>query len=350
VGLGIWREVFVSLLYSKHTVNAGKLGMALGLGIVFGQILSPYSSVEPPIWLRNPNAAIWYLTWALLLLVMCYFFFKWVAATASPWLSVAIHSRSPYPFYTIGLILAGIVSGLLFRIMGIIQIFIQPLTPASVGDLLFSLFFTSFAIFSSIFDEPLTLISLILLWAFPLGVWFWRDRFPLAISKWVFLEQPSYPLQLDIQKQLQLRPALTSGLKGGLIYCILLISIALLQRLTFPEAVRQTVAFKLTTFYLIDFGLAIFIQAIIATKVARKIRELTVAHGLLAAFTSGCVMTVGDLIINFLFGDKINPLFVWIVFSHIINLGAILALLSMMVISLPKHLHNLFTRSNLQKA
>jgi hypothetical protein len=67
-------------------------------------------------------------------------------------------------------------------------------------------------------------------------------------------------------------------------------------------------------------------QAGVAAIVASRVRRLSGLHGLCAAFVAGCVMTVGALGLNLLFGGTINSKLAWGVFNDVVNIGALLAL------------------------
>ncbi|MBD2211282.1 M48 family metalloprotease [Nostoc linckia FACHB-104] len=332
VGLGVWREVFVALVHNTHYVKAGRLGISLGLGLILGQNLSFYGMLETPIWHQHPITITWYLVWGALFLFCLYYFFEWLATGATAWLRVAISLNSPRPFYINGLIIASVLLTLLLGAINIIQLLVEVFTPNSILSIFSNSILVLFFLYTNFINEPL-IIAFILLWAYPLSIWFWRERLvdSIPVSNWVFLEQPSHQIRINIQTQLQLGYTFSSSLKGGLIYCCLLVAIRLLLRVTLPEAIKETDSIKLMIFYVAHVGLAALIQTGIAVKVSKKVKELSIAHGLLAAFVTGCVMSIATLSINLMFGGTIDVQFVWLVFSHILNLGAFLALLAMMV-------------------
>jgi hypothetical protein len=111
----------------------------------------------------------------------------------------------------------------------------------------------------------------------------------------------------------------------GFLYWGVLLLIRVGARLSFPEAVRNTDDFLLA-FYLVQVTIAALMQAGLAAVVAGWVRRLGALHGLFSAFVAGCVMTVGLLTLNLVFGGTANPKFVWDTFSQIVNEGALLAL------------------------
>ena len=165
----------------------------------------------------------------------------------------------------------------------------------------------------------------------------WRDRQTSSISlpKWGFLDQTPDQSHLPTQKRVHVHPALMTGLRGGLIYCVLLLALRLGLRLLLPESVRNADWFQLVILACY-VGFAALMQAGIAMKVARKIKSFNGVHGLFASFTAGCVMTLSVLVINILFGGTINAQFSWQIFSLAVNWGALLSLLGMMVMRLPE--------------
>jgi Zn-dependent protease with chaperone function len=346
IGLGVWRGTFVALVRNQHSTEVGKLGIGLGLGLMFGQVLSfdNIASSQKALglaqfdWAMQFASTAFNLLWSVLLLVSLYYFFRWIAVGASVWLRVAISSDSPRPFYIAGLIVAGLWLTLWFGVVFLIRnADVLLLTPNSIG-VLFSLILFFPVVIGYITLQPLTLIALASLWVFPLSVWLWRDRRTNSTSlpKWGFLDQAPDQPHLLTQKRLQVYPALMMGLMGGLIYCCLLLILRVGLRILLPESVRDADWFKLVLFYTGYLGWAALMQAGIAMKVVRKIKSFNGVHGLFAAFTAGCVMTLGMLGVNILFGGTINAQFSWQVFSLAVNWGALLSLLGIMVMRLPK--------------
>jgi hypothetical protein len=177
--------------------------------------------------------------------------------------------------------------------------------------------------------SPFSLVALVSLWAFPLSTCLWHQSQPNStfLPKWGFLDQ--MPNQVHQPIQLEVYPAIRMGLIGGLIYCCLLLVIRLGIRAFLPEPVR--LSFLIT----VQMGLAVLMQAGIAVKVARTVQSLDKVYGLFAAFIAGCVMTVGVLALNLLFGGTITPQFTWTVLSPIVNGGTLVSLLAMLILRLP---------------
>lgn len=349
VGLGVWRETFASLMHNIGSVKAGKLGIGLGLGILFGQVLSfdSITSSWKSLGLEQLDPAIqltsiaFNLIWSFLLLVSLYCFFKWVATGAAAWLNVAMSSLLPRSLYIVGLIVAGIWLSLWFGVIFLIRNTDVVLFTSRSVEVFFSLILLSPVVVGYIALQPLTLIALISLWAFPLSAWLWRDRlrptYSTSLPSWVFLEQTSHQLNLPTQNQPQFRSTFITGLINGLTYCGLLLVIRLILRVIIPESVRGADWFKLILYFMGYIGFAALMQTVVAVKIARRVKYLNFIHGLFAAFTAGCVMTLGVLLVNLLFGGTIDFQFAWNIFSQIVNWGALLALLVMVVVASTKH-------------
>ncbi len=263
---------------------------------------------------------IFHVLWGGLLVASLIVFFWWVGAGASVWLEVAATAPSPRPAYRAGLTIAGFVLavwlGALFLIRDTKEI-LPVLFSSSDG--------VRIAVWS-IVQRPLTLLVLVALWAFPLSAWFWRGRLTSAVvSSWPFLDPSSDSLALPRRPPLRPGLALTTGVAGGLVFFGLLLLISLGLRLGVSEAVRGTDAFRLG-FFIGQVGLAALMQAGVAAVVAGRVEPLGALHGLFAAFAGGCVMAIGALGRNLLFGGTIDAALAWITFSHVVNEGALLAL------------------------
>jgi Zn-dependent protease with chaperone function len=337
IGLGIWREVYASLTDNAIYRRSGKLGLGLGLGLIVGQVLSPYSTAEITpisIWHQPLMTIVWNLLWDILLLTCFYYFFEWVAICASSWLKVSIAYKSPRPFYATGIIVANIWLILLLIGFDYVRLFAHLLTPQSISELLIGLTLSLFIIGLSTYHLIVS-IAFIILWSFPLSSWFWQRKLTgsTLVSRWVFLDSPCCQVYLPTYKKIQLYPALMLGLKGGLLYCLLLISILLLLRLVLPESVRETAVFKLLLFYAGFISLAVLMQVAIAIKTTKKIKYLGVIHGLFAAFIAACVMVLGAFVILVMFGGRLDLSFALMIFKMIVNWGALLSLLAVLFLS-----------------
>ncbi len=326
VGLGIWRATFAAWAREKATTSVGRVGLCLGLGIMLGTFLS-FSNYFEPNSLNFSMVFVYGLPWNVLLLIGLFFLSRWIAVGASAWLDVATTGRSLRLIYTVGLMFASVV-----LVVWLAQLssfnseseFIREGGLAAFDPILVLLALP--ARFLNALLQPETLLALISLWAFPLAAWFWRGRVRKATgSNWAFLDSSFQRLLWSHQVPLSPRFALTLGLLFGFVFCVLLLVVRVGLRLGVSEAIRQTDQFKLV-FYSSQVVLALLLQVGLAAIVAGKVRRLGSLHGVFAVFVGGCVMTLGVLDLNLLFGGRIDLSISWQTFCYVVNGGALLAL------------------------
>jgi hypothetical protein len=259
-----------------------------------------------------------------------------MATGASIWLRIATTADSPRPFYMAGLIVAGLWLTLWFAVIFLLKHAEVLLSAPNSMGLLFKLILFLPLVVIVITMQPLTLIALASLWAFPLSSWWWREQQINSTSPptWGFLEQTLAPIDRSSQ-QIQIYPALRAGVVGGAIYCGLVLVLRLGIIILVPQSVRDTDWFKLVLYYAGHVGLAALMQVLLAIKASRQVKSFNRVHGLFAAFISGCVMAVGVLVINLAFGGTMTTQFIWETFSLVINWGALLSLLGMTIVRLP---------------
>ena len=326
VGLGIWRATFAARAREKAPTGVGRVGLCLGLGIMLGTFLS-FSNYFEPNSLNFNIVFVYGLPWNVLLLIGLFFLSRWIAASASSWLDIATTGRSLRLIYTVGLLIASMV---LVIWLGQLASFNRESEFIREGGLAaFDPVLVWLALparFLNALMQPETLLALISLWAFPLAAWFWRGRVRKAPgSNLAFLDSSSQHRLWSPQEPLSPRFALTLGLQVGLGFCVLLLVVKVGLRVGVSEAIRQTDQFK-QMFYYSQVMLAVLLQVGIAAIVAGKVRRLGSLHGLFAAFVGGCVMTLGVLDLNLLFGGTIEPFLTWQTFCLMVNGGALLAL------------------------
>jgi Zn-dependent protease with chaperone function len=323
LGIGVWRRTFVALIRNQHSAEVGKLGLGLGLGMSFGRGFSLKN-----VAIHSHSNLMLSLFWDALFTLSFYYFFKWMAVSASMWLRVAVFERSPRQFYQAGIV----VSGFCLTIWLCFVLLVQNLMnfSGSLEGLVFILGLLYVSLFS-----PFFLVALVSLWTFPLSACLWQQRQPDSTysPRWGFLDQT--PVQVHQPPiQLEAYPAKT-GLIGGLIYCGLLLLIRLGIRAFLPEPVRNSEV-NLSFLMYGQMGLAVLMQAGIAVKVARTAQSLPKVYGLFAAFIAGCVMIVSVFILNLLFGGTINSQSAWKTISQILNGGTLLSLMVILILRLPK--------------
>ena len=127
------------------------------------------------------------------------------------------------------------------------------------------------------------------------------------------------------QAPFRLGLALTVGLIVGFTFCGLLLLTRIVLRISLPEAVRNTDDFRLA-FFVTQIAVAALMQAGAAALVAAWVQRLGAIHGLFSAFVAGCLMTVGVLTLNLVFGGTVDLQFAWNTFSQVVNEGGLLAI------------------------
>jgi hypothetical protein len=330
LGLSTWRASFAKIARGEAPHGAGLLGLSLGFGLILGRFL--LLSPQPLPGSTDLATLIYDLPWNVLLLIGLFFFFRWIAAGASIWLRIATTRRSPRLIYTLGLVIASVVLVIwlehLFSYRDLSAIDLpQSSSVSAVIDDLRSQFFEVTLL------QVSTFLAFVCLWAFPLAASLWRRRMArVATSNWAFLDSPSQDARWPLQEPLRPLLAIAIGLVGGLLYCLLLLLLEIWRLSYVPAAITNTAQFHLWFAIVLLTGGAV-LQAIIAAIVTVWVRRLGVLHGLFAAFVAGCVMTAGVCDSVLLYGQTIDSFFVWVVLGYMVNGGAILALLTVLVVS-----------------
>lgn len=318
VGLGAWRTTFAALERGKARRDPGRLGLALGLGILLGVLLSFRSVIGMETTAAFSAAeAAFQIMWGILLLTSLFFFLRWIATGASAWMEVMIANRSPRNFYSTGLIVSGAVLAIWLGFLFYIR---------TLGVAVFFVLAEPLGTLWSVVQHPLTLLGIVSLWAFPLAAGLSQRRASsVSESSWAFLDSSSQGRILMRKAVFRPARAWIIGLTGGLLYCALLLTVRIGLRLGLPETVRSTDEFRLL-FFIGQVGVAALLQAGVAALATAWVPRLRAAHGMFSAFVSGLVMTAGIVLLNILFGGTYTLPAAWNTFSQVVNEGALLAL------------------------
>ncbi len=389
VGLGTWRATFANQVRGLTPTGTLLLSLGLGMGLLFGQTLSltVYEVGNDPLvgdgyftdvpsltgltWSSFMSQMGSIIFWSIVLIIMLWFFFKWVVACAIPWLKLASSHVSLRRIYWLALVVESIVLFILFSQLYVVRQIAQfagdtsdPLMrdfysminlPDSVRGFAAGIF-----VILELMSDPLVLIALISLWAYPLAAWLWRKRSArIADSPWAFLdpsfhastmlsrlkdaqergeEDPSaHPrLPVSLPDKALFRPglALGMGITGGLVFCGILVYF--LNGIKLDLSIDKVIM------------LAVLVQVIIAAIMAGAVRQLSVVHGLFAAFVAGCIMTIGILVPG-LFYSNVNLDQLWAVFREIVTGGALASLPIAFIVSLLANwVHRLFQQKSSQ--
>ncbi len=320
VGLAVWRATFAAVADGRPVRGAGRAGIALSLGLVFGQELS-LAAVElgrdmGPV-AGVPVAAL-NLVWGGVLATALFLYFRWIAASASVWLEVTVDDSSPGQAYRIGLTVAGAMLvawlGVLYFVYLAARTGGNAITLADVqggplSDTSSSVPTDATAIgplaqsASTVLVglDLLALATLLALCGYPLAAWLWRHRRNApTVASWAFLDVGT-AVHLPPQASLRPVPAMVVGLAGGFVYCVLtlVVYIALFQSRSTSASWADAVA-AWTQFG--TLALATAVQVIVALIPALWMRRIAALHGMFAAFVAGWVMGIGTIAILAAFG------------------------------------------------
>ena len=342
-GTGVWRATFAAMFRGEAPQRAGRLGLALGLGVLLGFSLTLFGLEETDIALaETPIDRVLIFTfqglWAVVMLASLVLFMRWVRAGAGSWLPVAVRQRSPRASYMTGLSIAGAILAIWFGILFLGRevgvIFLSGLG-ASEGfmGLAGMILLIPVVVWINL-QNPILLISLVCLWAFPLAAHLWRRRANSApASPWVYLDAHApEPVFVSQQAVPKIKSLLKPAIIGGLVFWGLWLLLRVGVRAGVSEMTRDSDQFKIALF-LVGVFLAAFMQAGVGALVAGRVKSSASLYGLLAAFVAGSVMGLGFYGINVGFGGEFGLDRLWFNISQIINAGALLTLPTAVVVS-----------------
>ena len=300
VGIGVWRGAFAALIMGRCAPNAGRLGLGLAGGLILmsgirASAMTVASVADGGIasdWV--PLNWIWMLAEALVLLVILYLVFHWIADSVNAWLHVVLQSRSPRP-----LLFASISVCLGLLVLWTVAAALAPMFLTVLLGLEIKRG-TDFYVYGLLIG-PLIMSSAILVWAFPLGSAYWHRRTDGTVaSAWIFLD--GVPDHWPQGAALRVGAAMKIGLISGLICCLVLgviyfrndlpADLAGSVKSSFDWALRaaeQTFGSRGIAIPM----LAVICQASAAALAAAGIKVLSVVHGLFAAFIAGVVSVIG---------------------------------------------------------
>lgn len=331
-GLGLAREGYAALVRGGQPGGVLRLTLGLGAGAVIGLSFSPVSALEMGAGLSLSLIAFNLLA-LFVLLVFLSLLLHWVGMAASAWLRVALDQRSALP---VNLAIVGITSGLLSVLIGqMYLLYYLGVYAAGLGEFFGAVLFVGLQVFIDSTSDPLTLLSWIALWVFPLASLFWRKKpvSPPAGASWAFLDGPQGGAPLPARGGNQIGLALLVGLVGGLMWCGLMFVVDVVLRIGVPEFTAAD-AQRVNAFLPIHYALAALAQALLACVSAVLVRQLRAAHGLFSAFVAGCVMAFGlAAIVLILSGGVVSATFVWQIFANVVGIGAFVAFPAVMIVT-----------------
>jgi Zn-dependent protease with chaperone function len=342
VGLGVWRAIFAKQATGNTQVYTLRTGLVLTLGLLLGQVLSlnAYSSGYAyftevvfwrSTWTATASQALVSLLLALLLLLILVLFLHWIAVTAALWLEVAARRPSSRSIYWVAFVVASCILGSCFAKLS--QILQDAKALSTMQSLINSGQYSS--LIFNLSQDPFICLAFILLWAYPLTVWFWRaSTAPVTKSSWTFLDTPQQT-QEPIQPSLQ--PS-QSHVRSGIIPVVALVSGLVFCVLQFRLVPGPQINLFITN--------AVLLQAALATIIAATLRRLGTFHALFAAFICACVTATGIVVyLNILTPGKVSIGVAWLIYLQIVNEGAFLALpLALLAATSPSKIRHLLQR------
>lgn len=295
VGIAAWRATFDNLVHGKSHPGMLRASFGLALGLLLGQTLPLFSAYTGSTTDYGYFTDIGFLApgqftltsffsqagslifWSLLLLLMLYFFLRWVVVSAETWLAVAVSNASLRRCYWIGMIFAGVALGILFGQF----YYLRTAIPLYAGSSSSAALPGPLVAVIALIYSPSILIFFSCLWVYPLAARFWQKRRSLLVqSNWAFLDPSSQPEPRPMVSQYQapLRPglALLVGLGGGMAF-LGLFSLYMSS-------------LSLNSFY--QTALAVSLQIGMAAIVSAWVPRLNAAHGLFTAFVVGCIAAI----------------------------------------------------------
>lgn len=320
VGTRIWRASLAYAAGQGGISGLWQVALALAAGLVAGFNLSFYNAIGD---LSRPAAKAAILWWDLgatvFLIVILIIFVRWESISASVWLLSRACAKSPTTTFIVGRAISAaflaIILGELMVAWETGQSYLASGLPGFSETVVGSLMI---APTSSLFTAVL-----LLLWAFPMGAWFWQKQSAAGPHRWLFLGDAAENAHITPAISLQPATALYAGLVGAAGFLTLHTLLHAVWAHSLPAGGASPTS-KLA-FYYSQVLLAAVLQTVVAAVVVRRVRALPLVHALSAAFVGGSIMALGFLIIGLFFGGHVGFKYVSDTFKIMINAGAIMA-------------------------
>jgi hypothetical protein len=321
--------VFAALARHRPLPSTADLALGLASGVVVGRVLSFDVAVAPLQASRSATLITFDLLCVALLFAGVFLLLGWISDGALSWLASGAAGRSLRLAYAANLAIAGglLAAGLgqLLVLHGMVEGVLggsSGFDPAALAGVV-GLFVGGGLLL--IVSSPFTMAALASLWAFPLAAAWLPTSAGGRDGGWAYLDAAPSAVVSTAPSPFRVAEAVRRGLRGGLVFGVLLLALRLTVRLLVPEEVGLTDPQKLAL-YAAMIALAWLVQAFVAWRATKRIEWLGVAHGLLAGFVAGCVAAVGILGINLVFGGSIDLAWIWQVVGPTVAGGGVLAL------------------------
>ena len=308
VGLGVWEKVFASQVHGQKLYGFGRSGLSLGAGMLIGMALSFSSFIDNSSAFTYSSTGftlLFNILVGILFLISLFLIFRWVAMAATVWLETVANERSLRSVTSFGLLITGVMMS--FWVGGFYLIFRFSYEVVFYIALLFAPGLQRMSEFAgsglSLYTESI-LASLILLpilltlpmllftpiWLFPLLSRLRKSRTNLQN---VFIEEGSTTyLPAKVHSQLRPFPAFLAGVIVATVFLVIIALLRIFLHFMIDQETRITPQW-VTNFRIIQIGLAIFLQVIVAMILSAAIKALGWAHGLFAALVTGGLISIG---------------------------------------------------------
>ncbi|MBV6402857.1 MAG: Protease HtpX [Anaerolineales bacterium] len=335
LGLGAWRSVYLAKVQNAQPHGIGRLGAALGLGMILGLWLAlrsavPYLDYDSFTGWLVPS--LFFFFWAILLIVGLFFLAKWVAAGAVIWLETTRSAKSLRRAYAFTIFLTAAIMTIcvgfwyFFWFQGYEGVYMI----VSLGGGLVS-------VVNRIIGSPYAFWIFLSLWAYPLSARFWR-RSEIVVEN-AYLENDSPALKLQPSESTRIGLAVAIGVVSAILAVALMAIIRLGVRFSVAEATYTDLIWK-DGYLKSQIALAILFELGAAFIASVWIKRAGWAHGLLAAFVAGGLTTLGfvglvelgDCWSIFSLGgvggcaDLFDPSLIGLIGSYMVNWGALLSI------------------------
>lgn len=310
IGLGVWRETYQAVTSGTRRGHAGRLGLVFGVGLVIGRPIALENFVEPYTYYRDLPTIVarfgFSLMWAIVVVLALALFFRWIQTGAGAWISGNPRAEPPAVPLVLGLSLAAIV----------LAAWLGPALwlrgyDASINEMILAVATAVLAVPSVVPAHPLTHISLLAIWGFPLAG--------------AVLGRTSSPALQHEDRARALRPALLAAGIAALAFAALVMVGRLGLFVGLDESTRESDTYKLLL-YGGHLALAFILQAILGIFVAMRARILPVLSSLFSAHLAAGLMAAITLIGTLTFGGSPDLSFAWSTFSHMAFGGALVVL------------------------
>jgi Zn-dependent protease with chaperone function len=307
--IATWRTTFLALMRGRRPGGVVCTSCALAVGVVLGGpvfygtiVLQAAMGGEGQEYVGHitiSGSSVIAGTLGLIVVITAVlagalaFFLKWVQASATCWLSVALYKSSPRAPFTLGIVVSCVLALAWFS-LGPIVIGTTWYAQHEAGRSSALSTFWQGLITSTIFPiDAIAWVSLVAFWAFPFGAELWRlHGGTRGLAEWPFIHAAPSAFR-PIEPPLRLRRALLIGAFGGLAAGVALPWL----RAPLPPGALHDVGFPETTVAaaLLSMTLtSMMVQGAIAALVVLAVPKLPIPHAMFAAFVAGGILTAAE--------------------------------------------------------